>query len=220
MTILARAISVEEVGRDQFAVFVVIVRVAGQDDPEAVADGDARGADEETAGEGLAAGAADGVEGLPGDEHGDDGGLAGAGGELQGDAEKLGIGVLVGGFEVIEKFPAPLALVRGDFGEPDGGFDGFDLAEEGADAGKGVLAPVLEQAGGFGRDLPLVRVGEFAPLIHVPADFVDDGVGVVLLLSGGNAFFVFEKDFALLVFAGLAALLRLRHGGDEGGAAA
>jgi len=37
-----------------------------------------------------------------------------------------------------------------DFGEPDGGFDGFDLAEEGADAAELVAAPVLEEAGGFG----------------------------------------------------------------------
>ena len=36
----------------------------------------------------FAAGAADGVDGLPGDEHGDDGGFAGAGGELQRDAEQ------------------------------------------------------------------------------------------------------------------------------------
>ena len=176
--------------------------------------------DEEAAGEGLAGGAADGIEGLPGDEHGDDGGLAGAGGELQGDAEKLGVGVLVGRFEVIEKFPAALALMRGDFGEPDGSFDGFDLAEEGANAGKRVVSPVLEQAGRFGCDLPLVRVGEFAPLIHVPTDFVNDGVGIVLLLSGGNACFVLEQQFALMVFTGLAALLRLWDRGDEGGAAA
>ena len=33
----------QQIGRDQFAVLVVVVRVAGQDDPEPVADGDAGG---------------------------------------------------------------------------------------------------------------------------------------------------------------------------------
>ena len=40
--------------------------------------------DQEAAGELLAGGAAHGVDRLPGDQHRHDGGLAGAGGELQG----------------------------------------------------------------------------------------------------------------------------------------
>src|SRR5512140_2991738 len=110
--------------------------------------------------------------------------------------------------------------MRCDFGEPDGSFDGFDLAEERANAGEGVAAPVLEQPRGLGGDLPLVWVREFAPLIDVAPDFVDYGVWVVLLLFGGDAFFVFEQEFALVVFTALAALLGLWHRGEEGGAPA
>ena len=50
----------------------------------------------------LAAGAADGVDRLPGDQHGHDGGLAGAGGELQREAHQFGVGVLVGGGQMFE----------------------------------------------------------------------------------------------------------------------
>ena len=46
-------------------------------------DGQAGRDDEEAAGEVLAAGPANGVERLPGDQHRHDGRLAGAGGELQ-----------------------------------------------------------------------------------------------------------------------------------------
>src|ERR1035441_4439423 len=110
--------------------------------------------------------------------------------------------------------------MRGDFGEPDGGFNGFDLAEERFYAGERVLAPVLEQAGGFGGDVPLVGIGQLPPLVHILADFINDGVGVVLLLGGGNVLRLGEKDFGLLFGVGAAALLWLGDGSDEGGAAA
>ena len=57
----------------------------------------------------LAARAAHGVDRLPRDQHRHDGGLAGAGGELQGEAHKFGIGVLVGGGQMIEDALAALA---------------------------------------------------------------------------------------------------------------
>jgi hypothetical protein len=67
--------------------------------------------DEKAAGEMFAAGAADGVDGLPGDEHGHDGGFARAGGQLQRDAQQFGIGVLVGVRQVIEQFACRSPLV-------------------------------------------------------------------------------------------------------------
>ena len=127
----------------------------------------------------LAAGVAHGVDRLPGDEHGHDRGLAGAGGQLEGEAQEFRVGLLVGAFEVLPELLAQLGLLAGDFGQPDGGLHRLDLAEEGPDAVEVVVAPVLQQPGGLRRDLPLLRVRHAAPGIHVAADLVDDGRRVV-----------------------------------------
>jgi hypothetical protein len=66
---------------------------------------------------------------------------------------------VVGVGEAIEKAFTAGADVGGDFGEPNNGFDSFDLAEKGADAAEVVGAPVLEEAGGFGSDLPVIGIG-------------------------------------------------------------
>ena len=78
-------------------------------------------------------------------------------------AHQFRVGVPVRGREVLKD---PLALLRigRDLGEPDGGFHGLDLAEERTDAAEFVIAPMVEQAGGFRRHLPLVRVAQVAPL--------------------------------------------------------
>ena len=57
----------------------------------------------------LAVRVAHGVDGLPGDEHGHDGGLAGAGGQLERDAEQLRVGIAVGAGQVLEKLLADAA---------------------------------------------------------------------------------------------------------------
>ena len=83
-------------------------------------------------------------------------------------------------------------------------------------------APVLQQARGLGRDLPLLRVGQRAPGVHVAAELVDDRGRVVLLLGRAEAFVVGGqlqldlRDRAL----GCLALLRLGHGRDQVRAAA
>ena len=131
-----------------------------------------------------AAGPAHGVDGLPGDDHRHDGGLAGAGGQLQGQTHQLRVGVVVGVGEVLEKPLAGLAQLRGDLGQPDRGLDGFDLAEERPDAAELVVTPVLEETRGFGRHLPVVGIRQTPPLVDVMAEFVDDGGRVVLLVLG------------------------------------
>jgi len=70
----------------------------------------------------------------------------------------------------------------GNLGQPDRGFDCFHLTEERADAAELVMAPVLQQAGRFRRDLPLVGVGQGTPEIHMAAHLINDRRGVVLLL--------------------------------------
>jgi hypothetical protein len=53
--------------------------------------------------------------------------------------------------------------LRRDLGQPDRGLRGLDLAEERTHAAELVVAPVLQQAGRLGRDLPLAGIGQAAP---------------------------------------------------------
>ena len=106
----------------------------------------------------------------------------------------------------------PVARLRRDLGQPDGGLDRLDLAEERTDAAELVMPPVLEEARRLRRHLPLVRIGQGTPRVHVAADLVDDRGRVVLLLLGRKplAFVEYES----LLCRGLA-LLRLRDRRDE-----
>ena len=73
-------------------------------------------------------------------------------------ARRIELG-LASRFAVVEVLEQPLARreVRRDLGEPDRGLDRLDLAEERPDAAELVVPPVLEQARGLGRHLPLAR---------------------------------------------------------------
>jgi hypothetical protein len=207
---------VEHVGRHELAICVIAVWIVGLEDSQAIFDGQAGRDNQEATGEVFAVGAADGVDRLPGDEHGHDGGFAGTGGELERETQEFGVGVVVGGGQMFEQSLAGRGA-RGDLCEPDGGLDRFHLTEERADASKRVAAPMLEQAGGFGRDLPLARVWPGAPLGDVAAHFVDDRVGVVLLLLGRQPGTFIENDI-LLGRRGFS-FLRLGDRRDELGAA-
>ena len=95
---------------------------------------------------------------------------------------------------MVQECLAGFAHFGGNFGEPDGGFDGLDLTEEGADGLEVVVTPVLEEAGGFAGDEPIGGIGEIAPLADLEAQFVDDGGVGVLLLFGGEAVAFIEDD--------------------------
>ena len=118
--------------------------------------------------------------------------------------------------QVVEQ---PLAglRVRRDLGQPDRGLDRLDLAEERADAAERVVPPVLQQARGLGRDLPLAGIRQRAPVIDVAAHLVDDRRRVVLLFGRREALALVE-DHLLLGDCRLA-LLRLRDRRDELGPA-
>ncbi len=94
---------IQHVGRDQLAARVVAVRVVRLQHAQAVLDGDARRDHEKAAGESLALRPPDGVDGLPGDQHGHDRRLARARGQLEGQSQQLRIGVVVRAGEVVEE---------------------------------------------------------------------------------------------------------------------
>ena len=205
---------VEHVAGHELPAGVVGVGVVGLQDAEAVLDRDARRHDKEPARESTAAGAADGVDRLPGDDHRHDRRLAGAGRQLEGEAGEAGVGLLVGGVEVVEEAAAVAAELGGDLAQPDDRLDGLDLAEEGAEAAELIAPPVLEQAGGLGRDPPVAGVAERAPAVDLAAELVDEERRFfVLLLGGGEALGVAHHERCLLPLR--SALLRLGDRHDE-----
>jgi hypothetical protein len=67
------------------------------------------------------------VEGLPGDEHGHDHGLAAARGHFRGDAEQAGVGVLVGLANLV--LDPVVAVLPSDLSDIDERLERLDLAE-------------------------------------------------------------------------------------------
>ncbi len=205
---------VEHVARHQFAVLVVAVRIVRLEDLEAVLDGEAGGDDEESTSERLAAGAANRVDRLPGDEHGHDCRLASAGGELERKPHEIRVGLLVdAGQEGENAFPGN--GLGSHFGEPDGSFHSLDLTEERAGAAEFVMPPVLEKPLALRRHLPQSG-SETPPDSDKTSNLVDDGIGVVTLLLCGDALALVEEHFILIL--GSLPLLGLGDGSDELGA--
>ena len=155
----------------------------------------------------------DRVDGLPCDDHGHDGGLAGAGGQLQGQARQLRVGVVVGVGEALEEAPSDLPGLGRNLGQPDSRLNRLYLAEEGLDVAEVVVPPMLEQASGFGRDSPVVRISQFSPLVDMTANFIHHRRDVVLLLLGGQPLALVDDEFLLALIR--PTLPRLRDGRDE-----
>ena len=104
---------------------------------------------------------------------------------LHGQAEKLGIGLLVGLGDLIQKSLRRRTLRR-DLRQPDDRLDGFDLAEEGLRTDELVMAPMLQEPLGDAGHAPVGRIAQAPPPIDVAADLVDQRVlGVGLQVEGG-----------------------------------
>src|SRR5271167_3655581 len=134
---LAEAVFESRRNKAEFA--IVVVRTGNQNQ-EAVLYREAGGDDKDVFGESFVLRIADFVEDLPGDEHGHDDGFAGAGGHLGAEAGKV----------AAIAWDVDTSSFRGrGFGQPDEGFDGFELAEEEAVvfALLGVT-PMFEEASG------------------------------------------------------------------------
>lgn len=75
------------------------------------------------------------------------GGSARTRGQLKDQANKLGIGIVVGIGEVFEEGFASAG--RGHLSKPDGGFDSLDLTEKRTVVVELMIPPMLKQTGGF-----------------------------------------------------------------------
>ena len=75
-----------------------------------------------------------------------------------------------------------------------------------------VVPPVLEQQGCLCVHTPVVWIRDGSPLVDVPANFIDGGGDVVLLLGGGKALSLVEDQLLLASPARPALCLDLGMG--------
>ena len=59
------------------------------------------------------------------------------------------------------------------------------------------MPPMLQQAGGFGCDVPVVGIRQAAPLVDLLPHGIDDCRMVVLLRPGGQPFAFVENNLLL-----------------------
>ena len=130
--------------------------------------------------------------------HRRDRGLAGAGGEFEGQPHQVGVGVMIGVRQMFQESFTALAQLRRDLSQPDCSLDRFDLAEKWPHTAELVVAPVLKEPLGFRLDLPVVGIRPTSPLVHLVAELVDDGGRIVLLAPGENPLAFVENQGRLV----------------------
>ena len=160
-----RAVDIRDhVRGNQSALPVVVVGIVGLEHPQPIADRQARGHDQEAAGEGRAPRPADRVDGLPRDQHRHDHRLAGAGGELERQPRQIAV-LGVDFLQPSQKAASPrVPPLRSHFRQPDSRLHRLHLAEEGSNVVPAILAPpVLQESRRLGRHLPLLGARELAP---------------------------------------------------------
>ena len=205
----------QHIGGHQLPAGVVAVGVVRLQHPQPVPDCNSGRDHQEAPREPPAVGMPHCVDGLPCDDHGHHRGLARTGGQLQRNPQQFGVRLQAGVFQTLECQPFPLPEPRRDLGQPDYRLNGFDLAEEGTVMAELVVPPVLEQQGRLRRNAPVVGIGDGSPLVDVPANFVDGGSNVILLLCRGQTLPFVEDQLLLATTTRPSPLPRLGNGRDE-----
>jgi hypothetical protein len=123
--------------------------------------------------------------------------IAGAGRELERDAQQLRVRLFVGATDMGPEPGAGRRAIGSDLGEPNHGLDRLNLAEERAQILESVMPPVLQQPRRLRRHLPLIRVRQAAPVVDIAADLVDEPRNVVLLLGRRESVVDAEAQFCL-----------------------
>jgi hypothetical protein len=97
---------------------------------------------------------------------------------------------------VIEDRFARFALRR-NFGQPDGGFNRLELAEERAKATEFMEASVEEKPDRFRRGLPIRRIRQRTPGLQALPHFINYWSRIVLLLFGRKALSLIKDGIPL-----------------------
>ena len=142
--------------RDEIAMLIVGLVIIRQQNAQAVFDRNTWRRDEKPVRELGADAMPCGIDRLPGNDHRHHGGLARACRQLQCNAIEILVRRVIGERNLLQEL---LAAHRGicDLGEPNEGFDRFDLTEERTDVRKVVLiAPPFEKPCRLGRHAPFL----------------------------------------------------------------
>ena len=185
---------VQHVARHQLAVLVIAVRVVRLQDPQAVLDREARRNDEKPRVKRLLCGRRTALMVCQAISIAMTVVLPAPVASFSARRISSGLASLLA-LVRCSRTPSPALPACGrDLGQPDGGFDRLDLAEERADAAELVMPPVLQQASRFRRYLPFTWIRQRSPSVHMASYLVDDRGRVVLLLLGWRRPFVQTQD--------------------------
>ena len=91
-------------------------------------------------------------------QHSHHSGLSRASRQLECQPRKLGIGVVIGTLQMVEKVPTRLPDIRCNLSQPYRGFYRFHLTEKGANTAELVVPPMPKQTGSLRGHTPLVLV--------------------------------------------------------------
>ena len=174
----------EHVARHQLAALIIAIRIIRLQYAQAILDGNTGRDHQKAAREPGTLGTADRIDGLPGDQHRHDSGLSCACRQLECQSRQLGIGIVIGIFQMVEEVPTHLPDVRRNLSEPYCGFYCFHLTKKGANTTELVMPPMPKQAGSLRRHTPLVLIRYLAPPINLPTNTVDSLHQIVLLTIG------------------------------------
>ena len=153
------------------------------------------------------------VDGLPGDQHGHDGGLAGARGQLERQPLQAGVGVVVAFCRCLRNSLPP--RLRGATSLSQTAVSTASIwQKKGRRPLKRLAPPVPQQAGGLRGHLPFACIRYAPPALDLQANAVDDARMIVLLPPGRKPFPFVEHQSGLLRGRPLP-LLRLRNRRDE-----
>lgn len=155
---------------------IVVVGVVGQQHPQPIADGNAGRDDQKGVTETRVLSIGNFVENVPGDEHRHHHSFAAAGGHFKCDTKQQRVGLFVGITNFV--FDPGVAVFVGDFGQIDGRFQRFNLAEKQSAFAIRPL-PVFEESGAGFCD---AHVAAASPASHPLANLVDEFVFLNALL--------------------------------------
>jgi hypothetical protein len=187
----------EQIGRQEVALAVVVVRIVREEHPQPVPNGDPRADDQERVAEPTVLRVGELVQRLPRHEHPHHHRLARAPRHLQRDAEEVRVPARLVRLAQLVDDPG-VAVLRRDLGNVDRGLQRLDLTEEELSVPLRVR-PVVEEPRGGGRH---ARVVSAPPDLDLLANAVDELVLLQPILGPLGL----ERELR-----GLAAAVRNRH---------
>ena len=105
---------------------------------------------------------------------------------------------MVGVFQLCEKYFSGLANFGRDLGKPNNRLDGFNLTKERTNSAVVMVPPVMQKARGFRSNLPVTRIRQLPPSVHMTAKLIYNRSRIVLLFFFGKPFSFIKYELLLI----------------------